>query len=237
MTRFVEEPKVRHDKSAPFEDDEILEHPAFGQISVSRISGHATLYGSDFRHQHYVAVRISTSTLRRGLSHDWPHAGNEIIEVNLSEAQWAAFVSSFNRGEGVQCTISHRDGKLIPGFPLRDEADKYRGEAAKQLGEAMSALKAALGFLGEAKIAKKDSLLVAGQIQKAIREIGVNSDYVRDKFDEHIETRIHKAHIEIEAYMNATIRAAGLEALGISSGNVMKLDTDTMKTIGDQDEN
>src|SRR5687767_12050919 len=80
-------------------------HPAYGQISASRVSGSINLYGSDFRHNHYVIVSIHRSVLDRDLSHDWPFPRQEIIEVALSESQWAHFVSSLNAGSGAQCTI------------------------------------------------------------------------------------------------------------------------------------
>ncbi len=56
------------------EDDPLhgqtFEHPAFGQISASRVTGSASLYGSDFEHHAFVEVRISRSQLKRSLARD-----------------------------------------------------------------------------------------------------------------------------------------------------------------------
>src|SRR3546814_2680674 len=50
-------------------------HPAFAQISASRVTGLANLYGSDFAHQSYVRIRVNPSEMHRSLANDWPHAG------------------------------------------------------------------------------------------------------------------------------------------------------------------
>jgi hypothetical protein len=73
------------------------QHPAFGMIGASRVSSSppgATLFDSDIRHQHTVTVRIATATRRRDLNHGWLHRKREFVEVEMSEAQWASFVSS-----------------------------------------------------------------------------------------------------------------------------------------------
>lgn len=208
MTRDVQEPTIEDGW-----DGKRYRHPAFGQISVSRVSGHTVLYGSDFVHRNSVRVRISTSSLSRNFNNDWPHAGNEIIEVEMSEAQWAAFVSSFNIGSGVQCTIRHRDGKGVPGISLRDEANEFRAEMSDKSKEALAALKATAQAVSEAKMSKKDAERILGSIHNAAQQIGVNADFVQECFDRHMEERLNKAKIEINAYMQNVIREAGLNAL------------------------
>lgn len=37
-------------------------HPAYGQISASRVSGERVLYGSDFRHRNFVQIRIHSQS-------------------------------------------------------------------------------------------------------------------------------------------------------------------------------
>lgn len=46
-------------------------HPAFGQLRASRVSGRTTLYGSDFVHEHFMIVEIHRSELNRDNSRDW----------------------------------------------------------------------------------------------------------------------------------------------------------------------
>ena len=211
MARHIEEPTVQEDG---FQGGKRYRHPAYGQISVSRTSGGRTaLYGSDFIHQQSVRVSISTSTMDRHLNSDWPHEDREIIEIEMSEAQWATFVSSFGIGGGVQCTIRHRDGKMVPGFPLRDEAREFGAEMSEQSKDALIALENAIAAVADSKMSKKDADKIIGSIRTAAREIGVNADFVQKCFDEHMETRTEKAKVEIHAYMQNAVQRAGLETL------------------------
>lgn len=224
MSRDIEEPTVTEEG---FQGAKRYSHPAYGQISVSRISGgRRALYGSDFYHHQSVRVSISTSTLDRHLNSDWPHECKEIIEVEMSEAQWATFVSTFGIGGGVQCTIRHRDGKMVPGFPSRDEADEFSADMSEQAKDALAALKASAAAVMNAKMSKKDAETILAGIRKAAQEIGVNADFVQKCFNEHMEGRVEKAKVEIHAYLQNSIQRAGLEALAKGANPLLSIGDD-----------
>ena len=63
--------------------------------------GSTNLYDSDFRHNHYMTITIRASELHRDLNRDWHFGRNELIEVALTESQWATFVSAPNMGSGL----------------------------------------------------------------------------------------------------------------------------------------
>ena len=222
--REIIEPIVSQNSGLGSDTGTRLNHPAFGQISVSRVQGHAHLYGSDFTHRNTVRVTICESELSRHLNNDWPFARREIIEVEMSEAQWATFVSSFNHGSGVQCTILHRDGKTVPGFPLRDESSEFGKEMSEQSKDALDALKRAAAAVANAKMSKKDSEAILEGISKAAQEIGVNTDFVAECFDRHMEDRIQKAKVEVNAYLTGAVQRAGLEALIKQSNPMIEFD-------------
>lgn len=118
----------------------VLKHPAFASISVSHVSGHANLYGSDFSHQHYVTVTIHTSELRRDLARDWHFDRKELIEVAMSEAQWATFVSTPNR-QGPCCTLRSFNGEQTPGLPLRNSTQIFSDEVREKLTSSVERLR------------------------------------------------------------------------------------------------
>lgn len=210
--RPVQEP-IRAERDHHGHRETTLSHPAFAQISASRVSGKAVLYGSDFTHRASIRIRIYESTLTRQLNTDWPFAGREMIEVELSEAQWATFVSSLNVGRGVQCTLRHVNGEMVADLPHRDEGKQYRKDMSDQSKDAIAALDRALASLMDAKMSARDRTSVKEAIEKARQEIGVNADFVMQCFDEHVETRMEKAKIEINAYLTQVVTAAGLTAL------------------------
>lgn len=213
MARTVQEPIEGHEPGS--HGDRTFDHPAFGQIMLSRIHGVSTLYGSDFRHHQCVRITIKRSQLRRGLSRDWHFSRNEIVSVDLSDAQWATFVSSFGVGEGVPCTIDSVGGKSVPEFPLRDSGQEYKAEADAKLAESVKALEDAIEAVkvNTVGLTKAKAAALLEPLQKAHRELAANVPFVAKQFAEHMETRVEKAKVEVNAYMTDTLMRAGLAHL------------------------
>jgi hypothetical protein len=192
-------------------------HPAFAQIRASRVSGSTALYGSDFRHQHYLTITISASYLDRHLSNDWPHDGKELIEVAMSEAQWATFVSSLNMGGGVQCTLTHQNGKPIPALPDPESRVQQFGQELKEgLAEHVQELRAIASQIREAT-GKKAQAELARRLDIIAGNFPSNTSFVAEQFDEHVEGTVEKAKIEINAHLTRAVQAAGLSALSAES--------------------
>lgn len=192
-------------------------HPAYAQISASRVSGRAVLYGSDFYHQHTIRIRIAASTVRRSLSSDWPHSSiTPFIEVEMSEAQWATFVSSLNMGEGVQCTLRQKDGKAIPELPDPiSRSDQFTGEALAKLKLADAELAELVEAIAATGLSKAKQAELLRRVNVARSSIGNNLTFVADQFSRHVEDTTERAKSEINAYATAVVQRAGLQALGI----------------------
>lgn len=193
-------------------------HPAFGQISVSRISGRRALYGSDFMHDRFVRVAIGPSVLQRDLSHDWYFRSQTVIEVDLSEAQWATFVSSFNVGEGVPCTIARDHNGGVPAFPLRDSGQEYKIETDAKLSECIRLVDEAIAAVDAAGLTKPKRDALLAPLRRAHQHLSCNLPFVAKSFGEHMETRVEKAKVEVEAYISGAINRAGLAALAAKDG-------------------
>ena len=210
MKKF-EQPTVEQNPSR--HTDSVERHPAYAQIGASRVSGSACLYGSDFRHQHYVTISIHASELNRSLSRDWPFAREEYIEVALSEAQWATFVSAMNVGQGVQCTLNHLQGRSIPQIPEPpNRRDKFTREAADDMRQAVASLtelRQQIDALGVSKKAK-DALLSTLHITE--RAMTDSLPFVAKSFTEHVESVTEHAKVEVNAYMQHQLRSLRLVA-------------------------
>jgi hypothetical protein len=172
------------------------------------VSGHATLFNSDFRHQHYITIRIKRASLRRDLSNDWIFGGQELIEVALSEAQWATFISTLNHGDGVPCTLNWLPDGLVPGIePDLDRRAQFRGEVSEHIVDALASIDEVLASPG---LRKKDK----EALERAKRQMQGNLNFIVEQFDEHAEKTLEKAKIEVEAYLTGAVQRAGLKALG-----------------------
>lgn len=198
--------------------DTTEEHPAYGQISASRWSSSEglALYGSDFGHHHFIVVTISESRLHRGLSRDWPHPTRRLVQVAMSEAQWAAFVSTLNLGEGPQCTIQQvvgeregRPGILAPP----DRRAQFKHEVSQTMRDAVHLLEQAIDRISKMAASAKSRDEAATLVARALTEIKSNVPFVAKSFGEHVEKVTEHAKGEITAYMQAVIARAGLTSL------------------------
>lgn len=207
-------------------------HPAYAQIGASRVSGKANLYGSDFTHNGFMMIRIHASKLHRSLHNDWHHAGEEYIEVELSEAQWATFVSTPNMGQGVPCTLRARDGVMVPGIAHPPERKaQFTNELAASFARVKKDVALLKEQLNDAKIsnrAKDDLLSTLRQIEMGI---GSNLEFAAKTFTEHVETVTEHAKIEVAAYMTSAVTRLGMAAL-----KTMPLELDARKTGEDDDD-
>ena len=184
-------------------------HPAFALIGAARVSAGppgAVLFDSEIRHQHFVTIRISEAKRHRELNRDRVYAQKQIVEVSMSEAQWASFVSSMNAGDGVPCTLATRETDWdIPGLPyeprMAHSLDEVYGAADRALAEIREAL-----AVVETKPTKANLRTLRARIENAPS----NMRFAADSLSEHAENTVQKARADIEAMISQAQRL-GLE--------------------------
>lgn len=214
-------PVVKTEKGPGRMDRTVVSHPAFGQISVSRRSAGGNgvnLYDSDFGHNSFVSIEIKRSQLNRDLSRDWHYPREELIHIDMSESQWATFVSSFNAGSGVPCTITWLPGEgYVPGIPSFDRKDVFKKEMKETTQEAVDGIKEFIAAVSETGLSKKKQEELVAGANKALRALTSSLTFVHDQFNEHVETTVERGKQEIHGYMNSAISRAGLAALANSN--------------------
>lgn len=199
------------------------EHPSFGMIAAYRSSSSPPgmpLFDSDILHQHTVAVQIHTAARQRHLLHDWIRPRKQIIEVRMSEAQWASFVSSMNTS-GVPCTLEWVNGEEIEGLPFAprlEQSMKDTREAARRAFEEIEEAMVAYDALPNSPRGPK--LEAWRTLQSRIRNAVPNVDYAGKVLAEHAENVVQKARADVEAMV--TQRAA---QLGIEPPTMAQLET------------
>ncbi len=202
-------------KIEQFKDAET--NPAYGQILTARVSqggGGALLYGSDFQHGHYMVLTIYRSEKHRDLSHDWYFSREKLIEIAMSEAQYATFLSSPNMGDGTPCTIAWLDGERVPALTFgKDRKEQFSKELDHKLDVTNAALVKLREMIEGLKVSKRTKEALLNNADSAIRNLNSNTDYVASKFDEHMEKTVEKAKMEVNAYAGNTLRDLGRDAL------------------------
>jgi hypothetical protein len=207
-------PHWKTPRKSSMHDSETEQAPYMVTVQASHVSGDAALFDSEHRHQGFVALRIHSASRDRGLGRDWIHADRELIEVNMSHAQWAAMISTQNSGSGVPATLQHILHERVEPPKVDRRTEKYGHEMLAMVQGAVDRI----DELSQTKMTK------AQQSELAMIRCDITSSisFVADSFDEHMETRVERAKSDIEAHMNAAVQRVGLAALG-SSERLAKL--------------
>lgn len=214
--RTTEPPKVTKDDSkSSGSDATVSTHPCYGQIGASRVSGGTYLYGSDYKHREYIQLRVSRSVMSRDISHDWPHARQEIVEVAMSEAQWAHLVSSLNVGEGALCTITAINNIQVPQLPepAVTKDDQFEAEVLHRLTIVDDSLRELGESLAAVTMSTKSRDKLRDLLDTARRNLTPNLSYVAKCFGEHVERRVEQAKGEVAAHINNVVTRLGLSRL------------------------
>lgn len=195
-------------------DAEHIKHPSFGQISARRIQGGGDnhFYGSEFSHQHWIEVVISSSETIRKVGRDFHSANAELVRVAMTEAQWATFLSSMNVGDGVPCTLRRMAGKGYPEIErLETKEDFFKRSMAETVEDSVSKINELIDALNSdtVKLSKKTRSELVRLAEHARMEIRDNAPFVATQFGEHIETRVEEAKVSIAAYAGAVARGDG----------------------------
>lgn len=205
-------------------DDKITEHPSFGAITVSRISGETYLFGSDAKHRNYVRVEINTADSRRNYSEDRHMARKQLVTIDMTFEQWAVFISSFGIGMGTPCTLRRIMGKQVEEVPEPEAfTSKFQDDLKETMKDATTELDAALVRLREAllpgnkTLGKKELGELLKNIEHAVMQVQSNIPFVEEQFNETMEKKIAKVLVEVEGTVAAALRDAGLDALRIGA--------------------
>ncbi len=202
---------------------ERISHPSFAQIKAARVNGNSTLYDSEFNHQNTIRVTVSGSEMVRTLSRNYHFETGELITVEMSEAQWATFVSSLNAGSGVPCSLRRDHGKGIPALskPITMR-EKFKVEFDEKITEAINRLGDLESMITDAKLSAKAQKEMIDSINYVKRSFTCSMPFVAEKFGEHMETTVEKAKIEINAFTTQALIDAGRQSLssaGLNYGN------------------
>lgn len=204
-----------------------LEHPSFGLISIHHVNGHSTLFGSPIQHMGTIRLQIHTAAQYRSLHEDkYIHKDVlPIIEVEMSESQFARMITSPNCGEGEPCTLRqiNFDGKKFrPPPPPRDDlSQSFHDDVKADVSKAASNIKDLYQRVSELFAAKKvigvnDKAEILKEIGLCLQHVESNMPFVLSMFEEHIEKQVDNAKTEIDSFLKARALQLGMSAIADS---------------------
>lgn len=173
-----------------------------------------------------MSLTISLASKRRSLSNNWFFDEGELIEINLTQAQWAELLSSFNRGPGVPCTLNHVNAELatehfpsqgVPSCPETNERQIIEEEFKKEMANITRGLndliKKAQEFQDKPSINKADRKAYLDIATTLQRKIDSCLPFIQGQFNEAMDGVIVQAKHDIEAFTSQLLRQAGLDKI------------------------
>lgn len=206
------------------EDDlKTIPHPSFGIARLSRASGGARLVGSAVRHQTYISLSIHAAEMweREADQGHKMFPREQIVEVHMTEAQFAEFITKWNYSEGTPCTLSRRpdpDAKLISveeppsARSMRENLEALVDKQATALGSEMEETAKAIEELVAPRLTKKGKEELRGLLSK-LYNAEPNYRYATDQMEEVVEKATARAKVEMEASARTLLERMGLGAM------------------------
>lgn len=211
----------------PYKDGEIENHPAYGLVGIHRITGTKKLYGSALdNHAGFMTLTVYRSTRHHSLSRDWYSAKSvrPLLEIHMSSAQFAEFITTPNVGFGVPCTLHYVKGC----DNCEGEVDRISSEATTEatkivesfqvdLENTLAKLKSILheceSVLEKKALNKQDRGQVLKLLKCAVQEFGSNIPFVLSQFQEAADKTVAQSKAEIDAMFGTVINRLGLREL------------------------
>ncbi len=189
-------------------------HESWLLVRANSVSGWTRLFDSEIKHQHYISVTVTRCTRKRDLHRDWLHQTETLIEFNMSQAQWGAFVSSFGNGSGVPATLDFLTTKPGPGSvpqPVHVDSrlDKSHKEVYASHKEALAKVKEAEALVQDAferKLGVKVQRQRLADLHRVIDQLPGNVEFAAKSLTKHVEEVVTKARADIEGMvLNAAV--------------------------------
>jgi hypothetical protein len=189
-------------------------HPSFAKVNVSRVSGRADLFQSAFTHQHHIALRISRCE-QVGDDYKMLSEKEQLIEVAMSESQFARMITSLNMGSGSACTLQYFNGTRVEQPTYTDQRETHRHMVGEELKSVMDKQQAFCDQIDTWQKEKHRPTLtelreLLCNLKSFTGNFRGNMEYFAGVFEKHMETVVNEAKTEIEAHMAHTAGVLGL---------------------------
>ena len=202
-------------------------HPAFGLATVTRQTGSArALFQSDIEHRDTIVLSLATASRRRDLSQDRVYPETELVEIEMSQAQWAQLISSIGLGSGVPVTIRRRIDidSTVPEIPFTPRIAENMTEVEQSVTASLTRIAATVDAL-EAVLPARSS--------KAVRDALWNIRRAIDGAPRHARFAVSSLKEAAENVQGQVI--ADLETHVLRVAHQLGVDVDTLPTIAPGD--
>lgn len=190
------------------ENNKNLRHESFGILKIFKTNGGSkSLFGSNMKHDTTIRVSIYQGEERRNNTNTrYEDIGNSIIDIEMSQMQFASAITNLNNGCGTPVTIRKVGNTKTEDCPfknkredLEDKFEKYMktiSDKTFNMDERISEI-----INSKNSLNKNDKKEILGIILNLKMELMSNIPYIQQNFNEQIEETIIEAKNEMETFL------------------------------------
>ncbi len=204
-------------KEQPYNSIVPTNHPSYCTVAFSRTNsnGGRSFFGASVKPTSYVTLRINEAEIDRKLSTDWIHGKKNIVEVHMTEAQFAECITSLNMGSGTPATLFHIGGHRLPEPPFMGKVEQHSKEFANNMSDLASKLdlevERAKTIINSGKpISKKEREVLMDIMSSFLMNIKSNIPFYEQQFVEQMDKTIHEAKMQIDQHLQQKAISLGL---------------------------
>ena len=186
---------------------EKYEHESQGIIKLSKVSSSKPvhLFGSRVPHNTNVRLTIQNGVLYRGLNRDtYSSSGKSIVEVEMSELQFAELITSIGYGDGVPVTLRKINGTQLQEPVYESEMETFSNEFKREMHELTKVVKT---LTTDTKERLKDSKPlnkseredIISALEGVERLIGANLPFMERSFNENMMRTMQEVKMSIKS--------------------------------------
>lgn len=193
-----------------------IKHESFGMIQLCHFSGGGqTYFGSAIPHDRGVSLKIYEGEWKRNLNSDWYSPRKRIIEVRMTENQFAEAIANMNSSP-VPVTIERVLDKKMEAPPIVNKREQFEDELKSQmeaLAEKVSQITKETTKLFEEKksFTKEERNKVISSLRAVEMEIASNFPFIETSFREAMDKVVLESKVEAEGFLRQRAQALGID--------------------------
>jgi hypothetical protein len=195
-------------------------HESYGLLSLSRVTGTPrALFGSTIQHGDTIQLSISKGELTRSYQQNRYMDREELIEVEMSAAQFAEAITTLNVGCGVPVTLRRVAGKQIAEPPSVDFKERAKNELKEEMGELAKRIdtlaKDAKEILERkgAPIKAEEKKKILDDLYALVTEVRSNIPFAHECFQGAVDETVVHAKAEVDACLTTMRERLGQQVL------------------------
>lgn len=217
-------------------DETILRHESYGMLRICRYhGGEQSFFGSAIPHEGGISLEILEGEWKRGLNSDWYMPKKRLIEIRMTENQFAEAITNLNASP-VPVTLQSVMGEKRETPPLVNKRNQFENELDEQMTEVANRLaslsKNAENLLqGKKNLSKDDREAILKELQAVQTELRNNLPFIKTCFREAMDDIVLESKTEAENFIKQRAQSLGIDvSKRLESSSYLAIDTTFKET-------